>query len=750
MAKATFNATETAEYRKMFDDLDSDKSGKLDHSEVQALLRAAGEEVSYARVGEIISMIDINQDGLIDFEEFINCMSVIKSGGGIGGQSSAMKQFGTASAKAARVLTVKGEGGTVHSISEEEREAFAEHINLLLGNDPLLASRLPMDPTSPTALFDCCKDGLIFIKLINIIEPGTVDMRAVNKKEKLSKFQTNENNNLAINAAKSIGCHLVNIGATNIMDGIPHLVLGIAWQIIRKTLLNNISLKNHPELWRLLEEGEELKALARLPPEQILIRWVNFQLKRAESSRSIANFGADLKDSEVYSTLLHQLDPSRCPLVASHSDKTMMASQVIDNVKAMGLKPFLKPKDIVSGNAKLNLGMVAQIFNANPGLSDLSAEEEEERMSVYDFAGLEIDENNSDTREERTFRNWMNSLNLEGFDGPGSTLYINDLYFDLCGGLPILKLMDRIEPGIVPWKKTHAKPKGRIHTVDNCNLVVSLAKQMDLVVVNIGGTDIVDQNKMLILAIMWQLMRRFTLDLLKTLSADGSVVTEKTVVAWGNTQVSKSKNPPAPIKNLNDKLLSNGVYLLHLCESICKGTVDWSLVISENESEDDMISNANYVISVARKLGACVFITPEDITEVKPKMIFSFIASLWVESLKEGPGLGAAQRGTTPPRGLSPPRGMSPPKPSPAAAAQPPPPPPPPAAPAPVAEAAPPPPPPPPPVKLVDTPQQAPPSSSSGGGGGFSSVNGSGEVGGVYGGVSGSGNSDEVDESEWD
>jgi hypothetical protein len=70
----------------------------------------------------------------------------------------------------------------------------------------------------------------------------------------------------------------------------------------------------------------------------------------------------------------------------------------------------------------------------------------------------------------------------------------------LCGGLPILKLMDRIQPGIVPWKKTHAKPKGRIHTVDNCNLVVSLAKEMDLVVVNIGGTDIVDQNKMLILA----------------------------------------------------------------------------------------------------------------------------------------------------------------------------------------------------------------------------------------------------------
>ena len=42
-----------------------------------------------------------------------------------------------------------------------------------------------------------------------------------------------------------------------------------------------------------------------------------------------------------------------------------------------------------------------------------------------------------------------------------------------------------------------------------------LAKEMGLSVVNIGGVDIADRNKMLILAVMWQLMRRFTLDMLK-------------------------------------------------------------------------------------------------------------------------------------------------------------------------------------------------------------------------------------------
>jgi hypothetical protein len=40
---------------------------------------------------------------------------------------------------------------------------------------------------------------------------------------------------------------------------------------------------------------------------------------------------------------------------------------------------------------------------------------------------------------------WMNSLNLE--NGDGDTLVVTDLYFDLSTALPVLRLMDRIEPG---------------------------------------------------------------------------------------------------------------------------------------------------------------------------------------------------------------------------------------------------------------------------------------------------------------
>ena len=80
-----------------------------------------------------------------------------------------------------------------------------------------------------------------------------------------------------------------------------------AWQIIKKGLLSTISIKNHPSLFRLLQDGENLQDLTKLPPEQVLLRWVNFQLGRAGSATTITNFGAQLKDSSVYDLLLHQV-----------------------------------------------------------------------------------------------------------------------------------------------------------------------------------------------------------------------------------------------------------------------------------------------------------------------------------------------------------------------------------------------------------------------------------------------------------
>ncbi|CAN0463236.1 unnamed protein product, partial [Discosporangium mesarthrocarpum] len=77
--------------------------------------------------------------------------------------------------------------------------------------------------------------------------------------------------------------------------------------------------------------------------------------------------------------------------------------------------------------------------------------------------------------------------------------------------------MDKIQPGAVKWKRVNLKPKNRYKKVENGNYVIEIAKvrNMGLTVVNVGGLDIIDGNKKMTLAIMWQLMRRHTLNILQ-------------------------------------------------------------------------------------------------------------------------------------------------------------------------------------------------------------------------------------------
>ena len=57
------------------------------------------------------------------------------------------------------------------------------------------------------------------------------------------------------------------------------LLLGLLWQLIKMALVKEINLTTVPGLVRLLQEDENINDLLRLSPEQILLRWVNYQLE---------------------------------------------------------------------------------------------------------------------------------------------------------------------------------------------------------------------------------------------------------------------------------------------------------------------------------------------------------------------------------------------------------------------------------------------------------------------------------------
>ncbi|KAK3195777.1 hypothetical protein Dsin_027087 [Dipteronia sinensis] len=66
------------EMRRVFDKFDSDKDGKISQSEYKAILTALGQGDKNGEVKKIFRVVDLNEDGFIDFKEF---MEVHKKGG---------------------------------------------------------------------------------------------------------------------------------------------------------------------------------------------------------------------------------------------------------------------------------------------------------------------------------------------------------------------------------------------------------------------------------------------------------------------------------------------------------------------------------------------------------------------------------------------------------------------------------------------------------------------------------------------
>jgi len=503
------------------------------------------------------------------------------------------------------VTQVEGHSGT-HTYTEDEKLAFVDWINGTIGKDPDLQHICPISEEGDH-LFESVNDGLLICKLINDSVPNTIDERALNKKN-LNLFKIHENQNLAINSAASIGCSIVNIGAQDLVDGTHHLVLGLLWQIIKIGLLSKVNLKFHPELYRLLEDGETLEDLMKLSGEQLLLRWFNYHLKEAGSNRRVHNFSGDIKDSECYTILLNQIAPKNRGVdtkALNEKDPTTRAEMVLENAEKLDCRKFLRAPDIVTGHPRLNLAFVANLFNTWPGLEPV-----EEQVEI-----VVIEE----TREEKTFRNWMNSLGVDPF--------VNNLYDDLKDGVVLLQLFDKIQPGIVDWKRANMPPfpqrGGNLKMVENCNYCVELGSQLKFSLVGIQGKDIYDSIKTLVLGMVWQMMRAYTISILERMSGGGNRIVDKDIIDWANGKLSGK----ARISGFKDNSLSNAMPIAYLIEAIRPDSIDFSLLF-ENPSDEQKLQNANYVISAGRKIGAVIFALPEDVVEVKNKMMLTLFAAL--------------------------------------------------------------------------------------------------------------------------
>ncbi|XP_023672173.1 plastin-3 [Paramormyrops kingsleyae] len=615
------------ELREAFGKVDLNGDGFVCDYELHDLFREANLPLPGYKVREIIEKLmveaDRDKDNKISFEEFVSIFHELKS-------SDIAKSFRKAINRKEGILAIGGTSelsseGTQHSFSEEERFAFVNWINSALEKDPDCKRVLPMNPNN-NSLFKAVGDGIVLCKMINLSVPDTIDERTINKK-KLTPFTTQENLNLALNSASAIGCHVVNIGAQDLREGKPHLVLGLLWQIIKIGLFADIELSRNEALVALLKEGETLEDLMKLSPEELLLRWANFHLENAGWSK-INNFSSDIKDSRAYFHLLNQIAPKGTKEDESRIDISMAGFNEKDDLKraeymlqqadSLGCRQFVTPADVVSGNPKLNLAFVANLFNKYPALV------KPENQDI-DWGLLE-----GETREERTFRNWMNSL--------GVNPHVNHLYGDLQDALVILQLYEKIKVP-VDWNNKVNKPPypkigANMKKLENCNYAVELGKkEAKFSLVGIGGQDLNDGNATLTLALVWQLMRRYTLNVLEDLG-HGEKANDEIIVNWVNKTIAEA-GKKTKIGNFKDKEISTSLPVVDLIDAIQPGSISYDLVKTGSLTEEDKLENAKYAVSMARKIGARVYALPEDLVEVKPKMVMTVFACLMGRGMKK-------------------------------------------------------------------------------------------------------------------
>ncbi|KPP71070.1 plastin-1-like [Scleropages formosus] len=622
------------ELREAFDKIDIDNSGYVSDFELQELFREARFSLPGFKVREIVEKFmaasDTNKDDKISFEEFVSFgqkpiyhqICELKSEFFLSTDPHQMYQelksqevresFRKAITRRDGIRSFGGTSGissegTQHSYSDEEKVAFVNWINKALANDADCGHLLPMDPENES-LFKSVKDGILLCKMINLSQSDTIDERVINKK-KLTTFTMTENLVLALNSASAIGCTVINIDSQDLMAGKPHLVLGLLWQIIKIGLFADIEISRNEALIALLGEGEEMDDLLSSSPEDLLLRWVNFHLANA-GWQPISNFGDHIKDSKAYFHLLNQIAPkggSENELKIeidmsgfSERDDEQRAELMLRQAARLDCRQFVTPQDVVAGNQKLNMAFVANLFNMYPALSKPTG-------NSIDPALLE-----GETREERTFRNWMNSL--------GVTPHVN--HFDLVDALVIFQLYDRIQIP-VDYKK-----------LENCSYAVELAKQeAKFSLVGIGGVNINEGSEMHTLALVWQLMRRYTLKVLSDLG-DGEKVNDQVIIQWVNCTLKKGKKDTL-ISSFKDKSISTSLPVIDLIDTIAPSAIKAEMVKREDIEEDDKINNAKYAISVCRKIGAKVYALPEDLVEVKPKMVLTVFACLMALGLKK-------------------------------------------------------------------------------------------------------------------
>lgn len=123
----------------------------------------------------------------------------------------------------------------------------------------------------------------------------------------------------------------------------------------------------------------------------------------------------------------------------------------------------------------------------------------------------------------------------------------------------------------------------------NCGYAVELGKQMHFSLVGIEGKDIYDGNQTLTLALVWQLMRAYTLTVLAQCTQTGDrLATDREIINWVNEKL-ESSGKQSRIKSFQDSSIADARPVLDLIDAIKPGTINYELIQHGSPEVNELI-----------------------------------------------------------------------------------------------------------------------------------------------------------------
>uniref|UniRef100_A0A803TVX4 Spectrin beta chain n=1 Tax=Anolis carolinensis TaxID=28377 RepID=A0A803TVX4_ANOCA len=222
-----------------------------------------------------------------------------------------------------------------------------------------------------------------------------------------------------------------------------------------------------------------------------------------------------------------------------------------------------------------------------------------------------------DAVQKKTFTKWVNSHLSQ------VSCRINDLYTDLRDGYMLTKLLEVLSGEQLP-KPTRGRM--RIHSLENVDKALQFLKEQRVHLENVGSHDIVDGNHRLTLGLIWTIILRFQIQVIKIETEDNRETrsAKDALLLW--CQMKTAGYPEVNIQNFTtswrDGLAFNALIHKHRPD-----VIDFRKLTKSNAAY-----NLQQAFNTAeQQLGLAKLLDPEDVNMEHPdeKSIITYVVSYY-------------------------------------------------------------------------------------------------------------------------